>query len=1126
MKGDFSRDSFDATRHYRSVRMQQGRVQLDADWNEQSDIGEHVAEATTADIVGPCGAPENLSAFHVVTDIKNLTPQEKKLPQNVPANPLQAGDFYLSAGHYYVHGILCENEQIVAYTSQPDLSGLTPLPLGQYGVYVVYLDVWQRHITAIDDPRLREVALGGPDTATRAKTVWQVKVWYAGEGAAGDCSTDFTGLGALLAAPTGKLRARPRQEIATTDPCLVPPSAGYRGLENQLYRVEIHAGGTPFDVSAGGANEVPVLGLTGTNKVQCASSLGLAVGNAIELFLPSAPMNAQLAFVTNVTNVNAQTIEATVSSEIAGFKIADNPRLRHVTSLFKWSRDNGSVVTAITKIDGADVSVHDLGPDDVLGFAPDQWVEISDDNVELKGLSGPLVQIATVTPGQTPKVTLKAAPGVVLGANPKLRRWDGAAAIKLNSALPGLSWLELENGVQIQFADGTYRTQDYWQIPARAASADAESGNIQWPRDNNGPVFQAPAGIQHHYCRLAVVQVGAETITSIDDCRSLFPPLTDLTTLVYIGGDGQEAMPGDPLPQPLVAGVFNGRRAVKGRNVRFTTTGAGKVASNNAGLATATATVTITTGPDGLASCAWLPDPAVLDQQVEAHLLDAASNPLPPLLRFSAQLSVASQVAYDPAQCPDLKAARTVQQAIDLLCKAAHGGCEVVVGAGGQFATIADAVKAIIDMKRLDLCLCLLPGDYPVTPGDLAPLDTLAKNLVRLTIAGCGQGSRLRFTGDTYTHTGWQLLTLRNLSVRFEQRRAFAQFGEVVIDGCDLFTAASNTAIPLEIRNAARVRITNSVIEGPPPATAPTVFSATPLEALFADRTLDRNDFTQKALDVVSKLTPAAAKPDRDKIIAKIAPQAAVTGTPTAAQPLFARLQANLTSDTTGEEWVNNLLALRAALGRPTPFVVLVVTGAAGDVLLDNNDIQGAISFYGPVNLAADRAPLGNLLTAIAKALQNNFITLLDAGGVLRIRGNRLGQVYIGDELLSKQLGPAAAQANADHPFQISGLFRAIFLEENLMEMLGNELVASRLAIATNTFAPLVPRGLLGAAVADRASFVGNLGPASETARFFNYAASTDVVNQQVRGTVTAPGTTPPNLVVSAGNAGMVFNPA
>ena len=40
---------------------------------------------------------------------------------------------------------------------------------------LVYLDVWQRHITALDDKLLREVALGGPDTTTRLKTVWQVK---------------------------------------------------------------------------------------------------------------------------------------------------------------------------------------------------------------------------------------------------------------------------------------------------------------------------------------------------------------------------------------------------------------------------------------------------------------------------------------------------------------------------------------------------------------------------------------------------------------------------------------------------------------------------------------------------------------------------------------------------------------------------------------------------------------------------------------------------------------------------------------------------------------------------------------------------------------------------------------
>ena len=44
MKGDFTRSTYDRHNHYRSVRMQQGRVQLDADWNEQADITLHRIE--------------------------------------------------------------------------------------------------------------------------------------------------------------------------------------------------------------------------------------------------------------------------------------------------------------------------------------------------------------------------------------------------------------------------------------------------------------------------------------------------------------------------------------------------------------------------------------------------------------------------------------------------------------------------------------------------------------------------------------------------------------------------------------------------------------------------------------------------------------------------------------------------------------------------------------------------------------------------------------------------------------------------------------------------------------------------------------------------------------------------
>ncbi len=47
MKGDFSRQTFSQGKHYSAVLLQQGRVQLDADWNESQAIHEHRSETMT-----------------------------------------------------------------------------------------------------------------------------------------------------------------------------------------------------------------------------------------------------------------------------------------------------------------------------------------------------------------------------------------------------------------------------------------------------------------------------------------------------------------------------------------------------------------------------------------------------------------------------------------------------------------------------------------------------------------------------------------------------------------------------------------------------------------------------------------------------------------------------------------------------------------------------------------------------------------------------------------------------------------------------------------------------------------------------------------------------------------------
>ena len=442
MKGDFSRNTFNPKKHYRSVLKQQGRVDVDADWNEQQAIHARRIETEATDVIGGCGAPLYDAGFHIVASVSELTPEETNLAGNQNPPALQPGDFLISAGRYYADGILCENELIVSFTQQPDLPDAQPIQ--QSGLYLVYLDVWLRHLTALDDPLIREKALGGPDTATRAKTTCQVKVLPLNtSNVVPSCDADFPEWKAPpIAASTGMLNARTHPPDPEEQACLLPPSAGYQRLENQLYRVEIHQ-----DSSSG-------------------------------------------------------------------------------SPTFVWSRDNGSVVAAITSIAGNDVVVEDVGPDDVLGFATGQWVEITDDEMELNGQRGQLVQIADVDP-TTRKITMTTTPPQVnLNAHPKLRRWDQSGDTATPEGVPiTFDWQPLEDGIQVQFLAGTYNTGDYWLIPARTAT-----GEIEWPPyeiPNKNPIPQPPAGIKHHYCRLALAQFDGTTI-KIQDCRKLFPPLTEL----------------------------------------------------------------------------------------------------------------------------------------------------------------------------------------------------------------------------------------------------------------------------------------------------------------------------------------------------------------------------------------------------------------------------------------------------------------------------------------------------------------------------------------------------------------------------------------------------------------------
>jgi hypothetical protein len=263
------------------------------------------------------------------------------------------------------------------------------------------------------------------------------------------------------------------------NPCLVPPTGGYRGLDNHLYRVEVHS----------------------------------------------------------ATNTTAKV---------------------------KWSRENAHVSTAIveTLAGRTTVRVESLGRDNVLRFKSGDWVEFTSDAREFAGLPGDMRKVTVDDTNKTltftPALPIADFPQGVPDATKHLRviRWDqsgivrkpdGSQLVNLDLTTDGLIELSaanpsfvLEYGVQATLtvqAGGTAQSGDYWCFAARTADADIERLDLA-----------PPLGLYHHYCHLAIIEADGQ----IHDCRTVFPPLTELTpgcctVVVRPGEDIQAAI--DSLPE-------------------------------------------------------------------------------------------------------------------------------------------------------------------------------------------------------------------------------------------------------------------------------------------------------------------------------------------------------------------------------------------------------------------------------------------------------------------------------------------------------------------------------------------------------------------------------------------------
>jgi nitrous oxidase accessory protein NosD len=467
MGADFSRVRFNPLLDYAGVELEQGRVLLDADVNELMAIADRGSRARTSDTLG------RATVSSTTRDAFKIT--------------VAAGTLQIGKGRLYVDGLLAENHGAastdptkrvfddllgetsfadpVRYDAQPYLPNAPALPA--VGRHLVYLDVWDREVTYLEQPGLIESAVG-VDTSSRLQTVWQVRVLAKDAGPGTTCGSpdaDVPGWSTIIAPSTGVLSTGTFDVAPVDDPCELPPTGGFRGLENQLYRVEIHDAGQ--------------LGAGATFKW---SRMDASVGSRVASVISDSELELETLGRDDVLRFNTgDWVE--IIDDVREFSQAPG-EMRRITVVEATRRIQFTPALPAAMLPGS-------FPDSVFPGNHNWRVRLWDQ----KG------RIFRTDAGGTPV---------------QVQDLDAAGSTGVIAIPTAGTTLLLENGVTVSFASTGakgFRAGDYWVFAARTADASVEILDRAPPR-----------GIHHHYARLGLWDVPAGAVT---DCRNHWPPRGD-----------------------------------------------------------------------------------------------------------------------------------------------------------------------------------------------------------------------------------------------------------------------------------------------------------------------------------------------------------------------------------------------------------------------------------------------------------------------------------------------------------------------------------------------------------------------------------------------------------------------
>lgn len=495
MSTDLSRFLFQPTKRYSSVRMQQGRVILDSDWNESELIDDEDLRRTLRDVLCAKGTSNNGFA------IGNIRTADIQLPDGTTV----AGyDFDFGNGSFYLGGLRFESETPSVPETfltqqdwlQVDASAATlpvrpdNLPAGGSRHDLVYLRGWEQCVTAIEDSELRERALGGPDTSVRVRRMRRVEVLTD---VPETCGAAFGQLVQTLGGAITRdyeLRSAARLTVGlnpgdlTEDPCKPAVQGGYLGADNQTIRVQLTASDR---LIWGYDNASPLY------RVQVAN-------------IPDPPPGVdgtrrQIKFLTLPRDQAAQ--------PLAGQAVEIIPWGALLPNQEKVAEFQGLLFTVATSFDPEDgtLTLTEAVPQELV-----QWLA-----------DHPQFESGRDEPDRRQYFYLRLWTG-----------GSGDAAAPDFAFTPGTALPLAGTGLSVTF-NQPGRAGDFWIIAARPATPDLV---VPWELLDSAP----PAGPRLFLAPLAIVhwtRGSAGLETSAHDCRERFRPLCDTRgCCTVVVGDG------------------------------------------------------------------------------------------------------------------------------------------------------------------------------------------------------------------------------------------------------------------------------------------------------------------------------------------------------------------------------------------------------------------------------------------------------------------------------------------------------------------------------------------------------------------------------------------------------------